>query len=548
MKTKRTGERWGPLLVLIGILAACGDPAVPAKATPGPAPTPTPAPKASCTDSAIRLRDREDAFVVHGAIVDDTLHMGGQTAQATCTEAANLSLLAAFSMPGGRTAQVQQSQYYLIRIHYPNGTRLYVIKRRVDGTACVVDTDDVCVATVSGLPDDFDVSDLPGDVPPRIPAGRDAPEPPVTTGTEPDVVRDPYPSNQATGVTVDAPLLSWAASPRATSYDLYWGTTKDLAADADLGTPINTSETAVPLRRPGATATDRRLADNTTYYWRVDAKNDAGVTRGNVWSFTTGAAVPNVAGIYEGNATYVRTTPAEGDVVREEVMTRNRYNIFQVTSAEVVLYYGTVLDVLPGDDSALRDQLMMSVGKPGRSGVGVICALSPDGTCRPCAGGPSDPYNCDRVIDGTEFGAITTFKGSLLSYRMELHTGGPGVAPGRMSIIGMSEKVADDPGPLAPFAPAPPSDRPPGEPGAGGPQPPAAPPPTAVGGAAAAGPSHRRARRAAAGATADSVGREDMDDRSRRRQGAAVHQLGVSAGLRVRLQYYESAPLYFDCC
>ena len=287
MKTKRTGARCAPLLILIGILAACAEPAVPPKATPAPAPTPTPATEASCTDSAIHLRDREDASV-HGAILDDTLHMGGATAPATCTEAATLSLLATFSIPDDRTAQVQQSQYYLIRIQYPNRTLLYIVRRRVDGTACVVDPNDMCVATVSGLPDDFDVSDLPDDVPPRIPAGRDAPEPPVTTDTAPDAVENPFPTNQATGVTVDAPLLSWAASPRATSYDLYWGTTKDLAADADLGTPINTSETAVPLRRPGATAAERRLGDNTTYYWRVDAKNNAGVTRGNVWSFTTG--------------------------------------------------------------------------------------------------------------------------------------------------------------------------------------------------------------------------------------------------------------------
>ena len=236
------------MLILIGILAAC-EPAVPAKPAPAPAPTPTPATEASCADSAIRLPDREDASV-HGAIVDDTLHMGGRTAQATCTEAANLSLLAAFSIPDDRTAQVQQSQYYLIRIQYPDRTLLYIIRRSVV-TACVVDTNDTCVATVSGLPDDFDVSDLPGDVPPRIPAGRDAPEPPVTTDTAPDAVENPYPTNQATGVTVDAPLLSWVGSPQATSYDLYWGTTKDLAADADLGTPINTSDTAASIRRPG---------------------------------------------------------------------------------------------------------------------------------------------------------------------------------------------------------------------------------------------------------------------------------------------------------
>ena len=37
----------------------------------------------------------------------------------------------------------------------------------------------------------------------------------------------------------------------------------------------------------GATAS---LAHETLYYWRVDAKNEAGTTRGAVWSFTTAAA------------------------------------------------------------------------------------------------------------------------------------------------------------------------------------------------------------------------------------------------------------------
>ena len=370
--------------------------------------------------------------------------MGGHTAPATCTEAANLSLLAAFSIPDGPTAQVQQSQYYLIRIQYPNRTLLYIIRRSVDGTACVVDTNDMCVATVSVLPDDFDVSDLPGDMPPRIPAGRDASEPPVTTDTAPDAVANPYPTNQATAVTVDAPLLSWAASPRATSYDLYWGVTKDLAADADLGTPINTSDTAVSIPRPDATAAERRLAGDTTYYWRVDAKNDAGAARGNVWSFTTGAAPPNVTGIYEGNTTWVWTRTAEGNVVREEAVTRDSFNVWQFT--EEIGAANTVLEVLPGSDSLLRDRLLTTVGRKYVT-YAFRCALAPDGTCRLCAPSSSafsDSSICDRVI-GT---SAITFSVASLSHRNENALYGPTrTGENALSMAGTYRKVADDPGP-----------------------------------------------------------------------------------------------------
>ena len=258
MTAKRGWTRWSPLLMLAGILAAC-EPSV----TPGPAPTPAPAPapapaerQATCNDSAIRLLDRGAG--IHGAIVADTLHMGGAAAPVTCAEPANRSLLAGLSIPDDWTAQVQQSQYYLIVIRYPGGNRLYVISRRGDGTACVVDTNDECVARVSDLPDDFDLRDLPDDVAPTIPAGRVAPAAPVATDTAPDAAGEPQPRNEATGVTVDAPLLSWSAGPRAASYDLYWGTAKDPAADAALDTPITTSYTAVTIRRPGATAAERR--------------------------------------------------------------------------------------------------------------------------------------------------------------------------------------------------------------------------------------------------------------------------------------------------
>ncbi len=289
--------RWAPiLLTLTAILAACSPTVTPELPAPAPA-----EPQVTCDDSAIRLPDRGAG--IHGAIVDDTLHLGGETAPATCMEPANRSLEAGLSMPDDRTAQVRQSQYYLIVIRYPGGNRLYVLSRRSDGTSCVVDTNDQCIALVTDLPDDFDLGDLPDDIAPTIPAGRPAPPtvnpppgddsppapgpppgdgaPPPAAGTPPGAASSPQPRDGATGV-IGSTLLSWAAAPGALSYDVYYGATKALAADSDKGTPINTSSTSTYLLEVS-------LAAETLYYWRVDAKNAAGTTRGAVWSFTTAA-------------------------------------------------------------------------------------------------------------------------------------------------------------------------------------------------------------------------------------------------------------------
>ena len=335
MKTRNDRARWVPLLILAGIVAACQQ-VTPTADAPAPTPAPTPAQQASCYDSAITLLDRGGADI-HGAIVADTLHMGGATAPATCSAPVNQSLA---GLPDDRAAQALQSRYYLIVIRYPGGNRLYVLSLRADGTSCVVDTDDECIARVTDLPDDFDLEELPDDVAPIIPAGRPAPPtagpspgddetpptagpapgddtppapgpspgddetpptagpapgddtppapgpspgddetPPSVAGTPPGAASSPQPSDAATGVTVDGPLLSWAAAPRASSYDVYWA-----AENTDLDTPINTTLTTLRI------AASADLDADTLYYWRVDAKNEAGATRGAVWSFTTAPA------------------------------------------------------------------------------------------------------------------------------------------------------------------------------------------------------------------------------------------------------------------
>ena len=319
--TRRLWIRWATLLALTAILAACSpsvtpEPAAEPDAAPAtPAPTETDERQATCEDSAIRLPDVGAG--IHGAIVADTLYMGGATAPATCTDPTAQSLLGGLSMPGGRTEQVQQSQYHLIVIRYPSGNRLYVLSRRDAGKSCVVDTNDECMVQVTDLPDDFNVEELPDDVGPTIPAGRPAPAtvsppsgggdtppgapspPPAVTGTH-GAASDPQPRDGATGVkgwsfsreTVGGPLLSWAAAPDDRRYLVYLGSQEDLAANNVRGSPFETWDNFLQL------SASADLSHGTRYYWRVDTdKYHNESVRGNVWSFTTGKAPPAATGV-----------------------------------------------------------------------------------------------------------------------------------------------------------------------------------------------------------------------------------------------------------
>lgn len=79
------------------------------------------------------------------------------------------------------------------------------------------------------------------------------------------------PANAAGAIPV-ATALSWAASTNAASYDVYFGTT--------VPPPFAGNTTATSFN-PGA------LVSETTYYWRVEAKNVTGTYTSPTWSFTT---------------------------------------------------------------------------------------------------------------------------------------------------------------------------------------------------------------------------------------------------------------------
>jgi len=87
----------------------------------------------------------------------------------------------------------------------------------------------------------------------------------------PQQVSEPDPADEyiAAHTTTD---LFWKAGIGALSHDLYFGTTNPPSFVENLAVNSYTPE---------------QLAANTTYYWRVDEKNDSGSQEGEIWSFKT---------------------------------------------------------------------------------------------------------------------------------------------------------------------------------------------------------------------------------------------------------------------
>ncbi len=99
-----------------------------------------------------------------------------------------------------------------------------------------------------------------------------------TTGQPPPAVMLLAPTNGASGLSTSL-TLSWTASAGATFYDVYLSTSNP---------PPTVTAGAV-----GTSYNETGLTPNTTYYWKVVAKNAAGSSPGSaVWSFTTAQPPP----------------------------------------------------------------------------------------------------------------------------------------------------------------------------------------------------------------------------------------------------------------
>ncbi|MCX7704194.1 MAG: hypothetical protein N2234_08905, partial [Planctomycetota bacterium] len=86
---------------------------------------------------------------------------------------------------------------------------------------------------------------------------------------------------------VDVPVtknLSWGVAARATSYDVYFGTSATAVAAATTTSPEYAGNTPFTMFDPSPGS---NLSYDTIYYWRIDSRNTVGVTKGDLWGFTT---------------------------------------------------------------------------------------------------------------------------------------------------------------------------------------------------------------------------------------------------------------------
>lgn len=90
------------------------------------------------------------------------------------------------------------------------------------------------------------------------------------TGLYPEKASSPSPADEATGVGASA-TLSWTVSESVVSNDVYFGTS---SPPDFIGNQVGTTYSP-------------SMAGGTTYYWRIDTKDDGSQAEGDVWSFTT---------------------------------------------------------------------------------------------------------------------------------------------------------------------------------------------------------------------------------------------------------------------
>lgn len=97
----------------------------------------------------------------------------------------------------------------------------------------------------------------------------------------PEATRDPDPANLADAVELEA-VFGWGGGAGADAFDVYFGRDALAVQTATTDDEAFRGSTADPTW-----AMPDDVGYDETWYWRVDARNVAGVTRGVVWVFST---------------------------------------------------------------------------------------------------------------------------------------------------------------------------------------------------------------------------------------------------------------------
>jgi hypothetical protein len=184
----------------------------------------------------------------------------------------------------------------------------------------------------------------------------------------PEQATNPSPANSATGVSPTADL-TWAPGRWAVSHDVYFGTNPTPGPAEFHG-----NQTSVTFD-PGA------LANNTTYYWRIDSVNPLGTTPGVVWNFTTesptirlyATADASSQGGGDCNTTYLNFSMWNLAFIKFDLSSI----VGPLTSVKLLLHYnGTVARNIDVRD-ATSDAWTECVSVPGQGGTIMASAYAP---------------------------------------------------------------------------------------------------------------------------------------------------------------------------
>ncbi|MFC1765443.1 RHS repeat-associated core domain-containing protein [Planctomycetota bacterium] len=156
-----------------------------------------------------------------------------------------------------------------------------------------------------------------------------------TAPIPPDPATNPVPADVATEIPIDADI-NWTAGAGATSHDVYFGTNPSPGTGEFQG------------NQTGMTFDPGTLANDTTYYWRIDEKNADGTTTGVVWSFTTEAAAP-VQSLLPGYRASLAATPAAASQLRTRIIQGGSSGANQLPHPDEIAELARGLRYNPGD-------------------------------------------------------------------------------------------------------------------------------------------------------------------------------------------------------
>ena len=97
-------------------------------------------------------------------------------------------------------------------------------------------------------------------------------------GYQGKTARTPVPPDGATRVKTDADLM-WLQAYRAQSHNVYFGTDINAMINATINDPEYKGRIDYNIYTPG------KLEPGQNYFWRIDAVNNEGITKGEIWNF-----------------------------------------------------------------------------------------------------------------------------------------------------------------------------------------------------------------------------------------------------------------------